>query len=620
MDNAEYSLSKEFSSMPVTQENRKIQVVTPLGEDELLFYQMHGRESLNEPFEYRLELLSYKADIDPAQLLGKNITVSVQLTDGAWRYFHGCVTRFGQYDNLNVFSYYRATLRPWLWFLTRRSNCRIFQNKTAPDIIKQVFRDQGFSDFKDKLSGSYATREYCVQYRETDFNFVSRLMEEEGICYYFSHEKEKHTLVLTDSNTAHEKFPGYEKIPYHVETGTTDRSRTDHIREWGYSQEVQPGLYEITDYDFKKPKANLLVKSNIPESHNSHAKHELFDYPGRYTETSAGDNFVRQRIEEHHARFERCEGKGNVRGLTAGYRFALEDFPRKDQNQEYLVVSADYHLLLDEYFSQTEASGGANIFDCSFTALENKRPYRPVRNTPKPLVQGAQTAVVVGPSGEEIYTDQYGRVKVQFHWDRYGKNNEDSSCWIRVSHPWAGKNWGMIAIPRIGHEVVVEFLEGDPDQPLIVGSVYNADNMPPYALPANQTQSGFKSRSSKDGTPANFNEIRFEDKKGQEQIYIHAEKNQDNIVENDETTNVGHDRTESIGHDEKITIDNNRTVIVTKGKQDNTVKGNITITSESGSITLTAPEEIRLVVGASYISIKDGTIEVIGPSRVDINK
>jgi type VI secretion system secreted protein VgrG len=621
--------------MAVTQENRKIQVFTPLADDTLLFYQMHGRESLNEPFEYQLELLSDKPDIDPSQLLGKNITVSVQLTDGSWRYFHGCVTRFGQYGNLNVFSYYRATLRPWLWFLTRTSNCRIFQNKTAPDIIKQVFRDQGFSDFKDKLSGSYATREYCVQYRETDFNFVSRLMEEEGICYYFSHEKEKHTLVLTDSNTAHDKFPGYEKIPYHVETGTTDRSRTDHIREWGYSQEVQPGLYEITDYDFKKPKANLLVKSNITESHTSHAKHEFFDYPGRYTETGAGDNFVRQRIEEHHARFERCEGRCNVRGLTAGYRFALEDFPLKDQNQEYLVVSADYHLLLDEYFTETSSAGDANIFDCSFTALENKRPYRPVRNTPKPLVQGAQTAVVVGPSGEEIYTDKYGRVKVHFHWDRKdrwedGKQDEDSSCWVRVAHPWAGKAWGMVAIPRMGHEVVVEFLEGDPDQPLIVGSVYNADNMPPYDLPANMTQTGIKTRSSKGGSSSNFNELRFEDKKGSEQVFLHAEKNQDIEVENDETHWVGHDRTKTIDHDETThvkhdrteTVDNNETITIgvnrteTVGSNENiTIGANRTETVGANETITIALNRTRAVGINEAIAIGAAQEVVVGAFR-----
>jgi type VI secretion system secreted protein VgrG len=432
-----------------------------------------------------------------------------------------------------------------------------------------VFRDQGFSDFKEKLSGSYSPREYCVQYRETDFNFVSRLMDEEGIYYYFSHESGKHDLVLSDAVSSHDKFPGYESIPYHQETGATDRSRKDHIHAWSFKQQVQSGFYALTDYDFKKPKAGLLVKSSVTRSH-PHAKYELFDYPGRYKEMSDGENFVHIRGEEQQACYERCEGNSNARGLGVGNLFTLTEHPSHHQNREYLVIAADYHLQLDEYSSGGHAGGDEHFFSCSFTTQDRAVPFRPLRNTPKPLVHGAQTAIVVGPSGEEIYVDKYGRVKVQFHWDRYGSNDENSSCWIRVSHPWAGKNWGMIAHPRIGHEVVVEFLEGDPDQPLIVGSVYNNDMMPPYDLPANMTQSGIKSRSSKGGGTANFNEFRFEDKKGSEQVFLHAEKNQDIEVENDETHWVGHDRTKTIDHDETThvkhdrteTVDNNETITI----------------------------------------------------------
>lgn len=555
--------------MAAIQENRKIQVFTPLRENTLLFYQMHGKESLSEPFEFQLDLLSEKSDIAPESLLGENFTIRMQLDDGSWRYFNGYVSRFGQYGNINEYFHYRAEVRPWLWFLTRTANCRIFQNLTAPEIISQVFRDQGFSDFQLKLTGSYTKREYCVQYRETDFNFVSRLMEEEGIFYYFSHEQNKHTLYLVDANTALGPFPGYARIPYHVETGLVDKTRADHVFQWGFSREVQTGRYEITDYDFKKPKANLLVKLNLKESH-AHAEHEFFDYPGHYTETSTGDHFVRQRIEELHARFDRSEGQGNARGLATGHVFTLQDHPRDDQNKQYLIVSANYHMVLEEYFSSSLRGGAGKLFDCSFIAQDNKHPFRASRVSPKPLVHGAQTAVVVGPAGEEIYTDKYGRVKVQFHWDRFGKKDQDSSCWVRVAHPWAGKNWGMVAIPRIGHEVVIEFLEGDPDQPLIVGSVYNGDNMPPYALPANMTQTGILSRSSKGGSSANANELRFEDKKGSEQVYLHAEKNQDIEVENDETHWVGHDRSKTIDHDETThvkhdrteTVDNNETITI----------------------------------------------------------
>ncbi|MDD2738423.1 MAG: type VI secretion system tip protein TssI/VgrG [Methylomonas lenta] len=546
--------------MAAIQKNRKIQVFTPLKENTLLFYQMHGSEQLSEPYLYNLELLSESSTINPEALLGESVTIGLELDNNKWRYFNGFVSRFGQYGNQGGFHHYRAEVRPWLWFLTRASNCRIFQNQTAPDIIKQVFRDQGFTDFESKLNASYSSREYCVQYRETDFNFVSRLMEEEGIYYYFSHDNGKHTLVLIDDNNAHVEYPGYQNIPYYAEL-RADLARVDHVHEWGFAREVQPGAYELTDYDFKKPKANLKVKSQLKESH-THSEREFFDYPGRYTETGAGDNYVRQRIEEQHARFERCEGQANARGLSVGYAFKLQDHPRDDQNKKYLVVSAEYHLKLDEYFSNSTGGDPEQPYTCSFTALDNARPFRPSRSSLKPLVHGAQTAVVVGPSGDEIYTDQYGRVKVQFHWDRYGKKDQDSSCWVRVAHPWAGKNWGMVAIPRIGHEVVIEFLEGDPDQPLIIGSVYNADMMPPYALPANATQTGILTRSSKSGSAANANELRFEDKKGSEQIFLHAEKNQDIEVENDETHSVGHDRTKTIDNDETTLVKHDRTETV----------------------------------------------------------
>ena len=570
--------------MGATQQNRKIQVFTSLKDDTLLFYKMQGREALGELFRYDLELLSEDFDINPEALLGENIRIQLQLEDGSWRYFNGFVSRFGYYGNLNRFAYYKAEVVPWTWFLTRASNCRIFQEMTVPDIIMKIFRDQGFSDFQNKLSGNYHAREYCVQYRETDFNFVSRLMEEEGIYYYFAHEKQKHVLTLVDSGAAHEAYPGYADIPYHPEQGVTDRARKDHIRDWNFSQGVQTGKYQLTDYDFKKPQTRLLVRAELKESHKKHAGYEFFDYPGHYVDTGVGDTFVRQRIEEHHARFERCEGHSNARGLSVGYVFNLEDYPRDDQNRKYLILEASYQLIQEEYISQARASD-THFFDCHFTVQDLKRPYRSPWVTPKPLVHGAQTAVVVGPSGEEIHTDKYGRVKVQFHWDRYGNKDQNSSCWVRVAHPWAGKNWGMVAIPRMGHEVVVEFLEGDPDQPLIVGSVYNNDMMPPYDLPANKTQTGIKTRSSKGGSPSNFNELRFEDKKGSEQVYLHAEKNQDIEVENDETHWVGHDRTKTIDHDETThvkhdrteTVDNNETITIGVNRTE-TVGNNESIT------------------------------------------
>jgi type VI secretion system secreted protein VgrG len=580
-----------------TQKNRKIQVFTSLAEDTLLFYRMHGREGLSEPFEYSVELVSEQRSIDPEKLLGEPLTIRLQLEDGNWRHFHGFVSRFGQHVDLNRFARYHATVRPWLWFLTRTSNCRIFQNQSVPEIIKQVFQDHGFNDFKEKLSGSYATREYCVQYRETDFNFISRLMEDEGIYYYFTHEKDKHYLVLADSGSAHDPFPGYDNIPYHVDTAPTDRTRKDHIHAWTFAREVQPGACEFTDYDFKKPKANLAVKSILKNSH-SHAEYELFDYhPGRYMETGIGDNLVRQRIEEHHTRFERGEGKGNARGLAVGCRFKLQEFPRQDQNRDYLVISANYHLLLDEYASGPTI-GEEQLFDCSFTVQDNKRPYRAPRSTLKPFVHGAQTAVVTGPAGEEIHTDKYGRVKVQFHWDRYGNKDHESSCWIRVSQPWAGKNWGIIAIPRIGQEVIVDFLEGDPDQPIIIGNVYNADVMPPYPLPGGAVISGMKSNTHKG---QGYNEMSMDDTAGNEKITIHGQY--------DMNTTVRHDQTNTIMNHRTTTVQNgNDTLTVATGTRTVTVKGDSTHIVQAGS-------RVVQVTAADYIATAAQMVNLHGKGK-----
>lgn len=615
--------------MAATQKNRPIKIATPLGEDVLLFYRMQGSESLSAPFEYELELLSENPAIEPESLLGENITIGMVLQDGSQRYFNGYITRFGQYGNLDIFSSYRATVRPWLWFLTRAANCRIFQQKNTPEIIKQVFKDQGFSDITERLSNAYDPREYCVQYRETDFNFVSRLMEEEGIYYYFTHENGKHHLVLTDSTSAHDSFKGFAKIPYHPEEGDTDRSRADHIHGWGFAREVQTGRYAMTDYDFKKPKADLMVKSSLEKQHR-HSGYEFFDYPGLYTETEKGDRFVRHRIEEHQGRFEQCEGAGNARALATGYLFNLTEHPRRDQNREYLIVSTNFNMQNDGYLP-SNPTGSEKTFECSFSAISKTQAYRSLRNTPKPVIHGAQTAIVVGPKGEEIHTDAYGRVKVQFHWDRYGKQDENSSCWVRISHPWAGKNWGMIALPRIGQEVIVDFIEGDPDQPIITGRVYNAASMPPYALPDNAHLSTLKTNSTKGG--GGFNEIRFDDQKGKEQIFMHAERNQDVRVKNDAHEWVGHEKHLIVKKDlleqvegdrhSKVLGDCNEAVTGTlsiKADQDIQEKVGMKHALDAGmEIHLKAGMNIVIEAGMSITLKAGGGFVVIGPSGVTIS-
>ncbi|UCZ85431.1 type VI secretion system tip protein VgrG [Pseudomonas sp. L5B5] len=539
--------------MPITQNTRLVHVDSPLGEDVLLLQGMEGSEELGRLFHYELDLTSEDRAIRFDQLLGKPMSLGLELPSGGKRYFHGIACSCRQLTGHGQFAGYRVSLRPWLWLLTRTSDCRIFQNKTVPDIIKQVLRDLGFSDFEDSLSASYREWEYCVQYRETSFDFVSRLMEQEGIYYYFRHEKDRHVLVLADAYGAHGTAPDYASVPFYPPD--QQMRERDHFYDWQLAREVQSGSLALNDYDFLRPRASLEVRSSVPRNH-SNGDHPLYDYPGEYLQSSDGEHYARTRIEAIHSQFERVQLRGRARGLGAGHLFKLTGYDRADQNREYLVVVARYQIRQEAY-----ESGQADLaepFLSELDCMDASQAFRPLPLTPMPIVRGPQTAVVVGPDGEEIWTDQYGRVKVHFHWDRHDQSNENSSCWIRVSQAWAGKNWGAIQLPRIGQEVIVSFLEGDPDRPIITGRVYNAEQAVPYKLPANATQSGVKSRSSKEGSSANFNEIRMEDKKGAEQLFIHAEKNQDIEVENDETHWVGHDRSKTIDNDETVRVKHDR--------------------------------------------------------------
>lgn len=517
---------------------RLMQITTPLGEDTLLFHRLQAREELSRPFEHQLTLLSGQRDIDLDALLGKQVSVQLSLPNGRNRYFSGYLTRFAQSGMVGRYHRYTATSRPWLWFLTRTADCRIFQDMTVPDIIKKVFADHPTADFEFKLSAAYRTWTYCVQYRETDFNFVSRLMEQEGIYYYFRHDQGRHTLVLVDSTSAHTVYEDYGTIPYVVQERAR-RVDQEYIDGWDLAHEIQPGVYTHDDYDFERPSAVIRTNKNINRRHNE-SKYEIYDFPGEYLQKTDGDHYAAVRMDELSTRFEVAHGTTNARGLCVGATFRLSGQPREDQNREYLAIGAGYDLEFSAYEGLPEPNPGS--YHCSFGALTTQQQFRPARITAKPHVSGPQTAVVVGPAGDEIYTDKYGRVKVQFRWDRYGKKDENSSCWMRVSHPWAGKNWGMIALPRIGQEVIVDFLEGDPDEPIITGRVYNAEQMPPYALPANQTRATTKSRSTKGGTANQYNEIRFEDKVGSEQIFINAERDLDLRVENDAREYVSGDR------------------------------------------------------------------------------
>jgi type VI secretion system secreted protein VgrG len=613
--------------------SRLMEINTPLGEGVLLFNSMHAREELSRLSEYQLDLLSETQDIDLDQILGKSVTVKLSLPNQQTRYFNGYVTRIVQQGMFGRYHRYHAVVRPWLWFLTRTADCRIFQDMTVPQIIQKVFADHPTADFQLELNGSYRQWSYCVQYRESDFNFISRLMEHEGIYYYFKHEDGRNILLITDSYSGHVPFPGYEEMTFVV---PNERMRADleSVTSWQIARQIQPGSYVHDDYDLERPSVELLTQKTVSRNH-AVANYEIYDYPGTYIQKPDGQQYAMVRLDEFNSQFEIANAKSNARGVGVGYLLKLGSHPRTDQNREYLVLASTYDLHFGGYEGLPGGGGAADV-RCTFVAMSSQQQYRPQRTTPKPFVQGPQTAMAVGPSGDEIYTDKYGRAKVQFHWDRYGSRDENSSCWIRVSQPWAGKGWGAVAIPRIGQEVIVDFLEGDPDQPIITGRVYNGDNMPPYTLPAAGVVSGVKTNTVKG---KGYNEMSMDDTAGKEKITIHGQYDMNTTVEHDQTNTVNNDSTE--------TIKNNAIIAITQGKyshdvqtgtatyhvkdalvenydntQATTVKQDITIKSTSGAITISSDSKNVLIKAATQISLEvgqskltmanDGTISLEG--------
>lgn len=523
-----------------TQEHRLLALDTPLGKDALLLQGLSGYEAVSRLFAYELHLLAHDNDsISFADIVGQRVSIRIQLPGGAARYISGYVSRFTQAEtDERLFTHYHAQVVPWLWFLTRQADCRIFQNLAVPDIISQIFNPFDFKDFRLALKNTYPQLEYCVQYRETSFNFVSRLMEEFGIFYYFDHTSEgKHTLVLADQSSNQPACPG-SPFSYDTQVGGLDDPQV--INSWHIGQELRTGKYSVTDYNFITPSTSLLA--NDPTVVDLAASHdlELFDYPGLYTTKDQGDTVAKVRMQEEEAGYMVASGDSTYRGMMSGFSFSLKNHYRADQNANYVLTEVQHNASAGDTY--TAAATGAETYSNRFSCIPASVAYRPPRLTPKPFVQGPQPALVVGKEGEEIWVDKYGRVIVQFYWDRLGQKNENSSCWIRVSQPWAGGNWGAIWIPRIGQEVLVSFLEGDPDRPIITGRVYNADQMPPYTLPDYQTRSTYMSRSSKGGGGSNYNEMRFEDLKGQEQIFMNAEKDMDLRVENDSREFIGANR------------------------------------------------------------------------------
>lgn len=599
----------------VTQASTYLTFSSPLGADKLLVRSMRGAERISEPFAFDVELFSEDAALAFDSIVGKNACVTVTMPDDSKRYVNGVVARFAQGGRDLRHTTYFAELRPWFWVLRQHVDCRVFQEMTALEIIEKVFGDLSYTDYENKCTGAFAARDYCVMYQESTFDFVSRLLEDEGCFYYFTHTADKHTLVLADSADAYAAVAGPATV------GFEDRRRVDWpeqlVTSCRLEKRVIPKEFWMDDYNFETPATDLHAKSS-----GSAGKHGLAEYPGGFTEKAKGETKAGLRLDAFEAEEKQLTGESHCRGFFAGAKFTLEEHPRADANAEYVLAEVSH---------QAAHNGYSN----TFAALPATVVARPRVKTRRPRIHGSQTAVVKGKSGEEIWTDEYGRIKVRFHWDHQGDADgyadEKSSCWVRVAHSWAGKGWGAIFIPRVGMEVVVSFLEGDPDRPLVTGCVYNAAQTVPYSLPDDQTKSTIKSESSKEGA-GKFNEIRFEDLKDSEEIYIHSEKDMLTEIENNRTVILkeanaeeGHDvltielgdRTVTLmkgnlttlleeGDEEHVLKTGNRTIAV-KGNQEVNiegdyaigVKGDLTITVD-GDIQLTSKKQIILESGSNF--------------------
>ena len=595
-----------------------VTIDTPLG-DAITFHSMTGSEGLSQLFAYELDVLSPRADLNAADLLGHPVTVHLERGDDEQqvRHWNGCVTGF-QYiaTGDDGFSRYLLTVHPWLWYLTQSADCRIFQHMRIPDIVMKVFRDRGFTDFDNALSETYAQQEYVVQYRETDFEFVSRLMEREGIYYFFRHVDGRHTLVLADAMGAHEPAPSCKQLAY-APPDPHRNAMEEYVRQWRAMTEVATTRYSHADYDFTRPRLRLNSISTTPDREGAPSL-ARYDYPGGFSSRPAGDASSALRLGQRRSNVQGWTGETNGRGLTVGCNFKLVDHPRDDQNRKYLVTGA-YYLLRGQDIRTSIGPQKEEPFSCEFQVILASVTFRAPASAPKPLMLGPQTAVVVGPLGQEIWTDQFGRVKVQFHWDREGQHDEQSSCFVRVSQAWAGTGWGAQFIPRIGQEVIVDFIEGDPDRPIITGSVYNGANEPAFKLPNNQTQSGIRTRSTPGGTQVNGNEIRFEDAKGNEELYVQAEKNQTTLVKDSQSETVGHNRSVSVGLADALTIGLTRSIQV--GAASVTTVGGDSSEAVGGLRTVTVGGQNIAAIALGSVTEVGGDMlsKVGGVTRFDLN-
>ncbi len=542
---------------------------------------LSGSEGIDQPFLLQVECLADSSTLSMEEAIGQHMTITLRY-GATERLLDGMCAAIRHLPHGIGMARYVLELRPWFWWLTLSADNRIFQAKSVPDIVKAVFAAHGYNDYELKLNASYATRDYCVQYGESDFNFVSRLLEEEGIFYFFRHEEGRHVMVLADSSDAFNACPGQSTIDFMpAQVGGRELQA---VLRGEVGQQAVSRAFRSTDYAFATPATSL-----YSQVESGNGKGSVYEYPGRYESKSVADATAKRRLEALGSHARELNAESDFRGITPGCSFKLSSHERDDCNIEWLVTEVQHQGNHEDYLNR-------------FKALPLASTYRPQRKALRPHIPGSQTAVVVGKAGEEIWTDQYGRIKVQFHWDRDGKNDENSSCWVRVAQMWTGKGWGAQFIPRIGQEVVVSFLDGDPDRPLVTGCVYNGSNTLPYALPAEQTKSAVKTQSSKGG--GGFNEIRFEDKKDAEELYLHAQK--------DMTTDVLHDAVRNVGNDDTLKVEQNQTITVAKGNR------SAEISAGNDSLSVKGTRSVKVEGNETHKVLADFTQEVDGNYKLTV--
>ncbi|MBF0527983.1 MAG: type VI secretion system tip protein VgrG [Deltaproteobacteria bacterium] len=578
--------------------------------EDLRVVRCRGLEEVSRLFSFKIELAALDPAINFEAVVGKPGRLIFQYPQGR-RLVHGRVLKFEQVREGKQFTYYEAHLVPLLWFLRFRHDCRIFQNKSVPEVIRLVLSQAGIpaDQYRFALQKNYAPHSYLVQYRETDLNFICRLMEDEGLFFFFDHQQDKEVLVMGDSSVANVSIADQSTVPFREYSGLLQDE--EFISQWRSGQRVDSGAVTLQDFNFTTPRLDLEV-SEMAGDNNSL---EIYDFPGDYEELDQGRRLARIRVETIRASRRLANGSSACRRFIPGFRFTLSRHPRSDFNCEYNLLRVVHEINQPQVAAQEaeEQDEQAPLYVNHFTCLRSNQIYHPPRVTRKPVIHGCQTAVVVGPQEEEIFTDEHGRVKVKFHWDRESKGDENSSCWIRVSQGWAGGRYGMMALPRIGQEVIVDFLEGDPDRPIITGRVYNGDLRPPYLLPDEKTKSTIKSNSSKSGD--GYNELRFEDQAGQEQVFLHAQKDYDLRVENDRREWTGASRHLIVKKDKLEAVEGEVHTTV-NGQAATRIEGDSSLTIQGRSLELIGGDASLTIQGQSSTAIKGGRSTTISGDAV----